>query len=131
MKRFSTRSALGKMVKLKLPADIEILLDGARSRSGRSKSFEASIRLKDHLNRYPVFKRQASVKQRILVKYVTMRLDDETNRLLIAAKNKSGWCKTDEAADRITDHLVKYPDFYNAEIFTEVTDKENQSDKEM
>lgn len=37
-----------------------------------------------------------------------MRLDDETNQLLIAAKNRSGWCKTDEAADRVIDHLIKF-----------------------
>nr|WP_250149083.1 TraY domain-containing protein [Escherichia coli] len=27
------------------------------------------------------------------------------------AKNRSGWCKTDEAADRVIDHLIKFPDF--------------------
>ncbi|MBW6090966.1 TraY domain-containing protein [Escherichia coli] len=26
-------------------------------------------------------------------------------------KNRSGWCKTDEAADRVIDHLIKFPDF--------------------
>ncbi|MDM5035518.1 TraY domain-containing protein (plasmid) [Escherichia coli] len=30
------------------------------------------------------------------------------------AKNRSGWCKTDEAADRVIDHLIKFPDFYNS-----------------
>ncbi|KUE53265.1 conjugal transfer protein TraY [Salmonella enterica subsp. enterica serovar Kentucky] len=47
---------------------------------------------------------------------MTMRLDDETNQLLIAAKNRSGWCKTDEAADRVIDHLIKFPDFYNSRL---------------
>ncbi|EKB5322710.1 TraY domain-containing protein [Salmonella enterica] len=119
------------MVKLKLYEGIDVLLDGASHRSGRSKSFEASIRLKDHLKRYPVFERESSLQQGYLVKYLTMRLDEETNVLLIAAKNKSGWCKTDEAADRITDHLVKHPDFYNAEIFTEVVSKKNLISKEL
>ncbi len=52
-----------------------------------------------------------------------MRLDDETNQLLIAAKNRSG-CKTDEAADRVIDHLIKFPDFYN-EIFREADKEED------
>ncbi|WP_339044321.1 TraY domain-containing protein (plasmid) [Salmonella enterica subsp. enterica serovar Typhimurium] len=47
MKRFGTRSATGKMVKLKLPVDVESLLIEASNRSGRSESFEAVIRLKD------------------------------------------------------------------------------------
>lgn len=41
MKRFGTRSATGKMVKLKLPVDVESLLIEASNRSGRSRSFEA------------------------------------------------------------------------------------------
>ncbi|EBG4481155.1 conjugal transfer relaxosome protein TraY, partial [Salmonella enterica] len=123
MKRFGTRSATGKMVKLKLPVDVESLLIEASSRSGRSRSFEAVIRLKDHLHRYPKFNRAGNIYGKSLVKYLTMRLDDETNQLLIAAKNRSGWCKTDEAADRVIDHLIKFPDFYNSEIFREA-DKE-------
>ncbi|EBR8158324.1 conjugal transfer protein TraY [Salmonella enterica subsp. enterica serovar Newport] len=122
MKRFSTRSATGKMVKLKLPLDVETLLTGASERSGRSKSFEAVIRLKDHLNRFPKFNQRRNTDNSSIVKYLTMRLDDETNQLLIAAKNRSGWCKTDEAADRVIDHLARYPDFYNSDIYREVTE---------
>lgn len=92
MKRFGTRSATGKMVKLKLPVDVESLLIEASNRSGRSRSFEAVIRLKDHLHRYPKFNRAGNIYGKSLVKYLTMRLDDETNQLLIAAKNRSGWC---------------------------------------
>ncbi|EGQ7035768.1 conjugal transfer relaxosome protein TraY [Salmonella enterica] len=122
MKRFGTRSATGKMVKLKLPVVAEKLLAEASERSGRSRSFEAVIRLKDHLYRYPKFNRTGNVYGKSLVKYLTMRLDDETNQLLIAAKNRSGWCKTDEAADRVIDHLTKFPDFYNSDIFREAND---------
>lgn len=122
MKRFGTRSATGKMVKLKLPVVAEKLLAEASERSGRSRSFEAVIRLKDHLYRYPKFNRTGNVYGKSLVKYLTMRLDDETNQLLIAAKNRSGWCKTDEAADRVIDHLTKFPDFYNSDIFREAKD---------
>ncbi len=82
MKRFGTRSATGKMVKLKLPVDVESLLIEASNRSGRSRSFEAVIRLKDHLHRYPKFNRAGNIYGKSLVKYLTMRLDDETNQLL-------------------------------------------------
>ncbi|HDI6065159.1 TPA: conjugal transfer relaxosome protein TraY, partial [Escherichia coli] len=95
------------------------------NRSGRSRSFEAVIRLKDHLHRYPKFNRAGNIYGKSLVKYLTMRLDDETNQLLIAAKNRSGWCKTDEAADRVIDHLIKFPDFYNSEIFREADKEKN------
>lgn len=78
MKRFGTRSATGKMVKLKLPVDVESLLIEASNRSGRSRSFEAVIRLKDHLHRYPKFNRAGNIYGKSLVKYLTMRLDDET-----------------------------------------------------
>ncbi|MEH3254694.1 conjugal transfer relaxosome protein TraY [Escherichia coli] len=125
LKRFGTRSATGKMVKLKLPVDVESLLIEASNRSGRSRSFEAVIRLKDHLHRYPKFNRAGNIYGKSLVKYLTMRLDDETNQLLIAAKNRSGWCKTDEAADRVIDHLIKFPDFYNSEIFREADKEED------
>ena len=117
MKRFGTRSATGKMVKLKLPVDVESLLIEASNRS--------VIRLKDHLHRYPKFNRAGNIYGKSLVKYLTMRLDDETNQLLIAAKNRSGWCKTDEAADRVIDHLIKFPDFYNSEIFREADKEED------
>ncbi|WP_320370640.1 TraY domain-containing protein [Escherichia coli] len=69
--------------------------------------------------------RAGNIYGKSLVKYLTMRLDDETNQLLIAAKNRSGWCKTDEAADRVIDHLIKFPDFYNSEIFREADKEED------
>ncbi|HAF2414203.1 TPA: conjugal transfer relaxosome protein TraY [Salmonella enterica] len=131
MKRFGTRSATGKMVKLKLPVDVEKLLREASDRSGRSRSFEAVIRLKDHLHRYPKFNRKGNVYGKSLVKYLTMRLDDETNQLLISAKNRSGWCKTDEAADRVIDHLTKFPDFYNSDIFREANEGKKSTFKEL
>ncbi|AKW13622.1 conjugal transfer protein TraY [Salmonella enterica subsp. enterica serovar Montevideo str. CFSAN004346] len=59
-----------------------------------------------------------------------MRLDDETNQLLITAKNRSGWCKTDEAADRVIDHLTKFPDFYNSDIFREANEGKKSTFKE-
>ncbi len=70
MKRFGTRSATGKMVKLKLPVDVESLLIEASNRSGRSRSFEAVIRLKDHLHRYPKFNRAGNIYGKSLVKYL-------------------------------------------------------------
>ncbi|MFP3077663.1 TraY domain-containing protein [Escherichia coli] len=38
------------MVKLQLPVDVESLLIETSNRSGRSRSVEAVIRLKDHLH---------------------------------------------------------------------------------
>ncbi|EJY0730834.1 TraY domain-containing protein [Salmonella enterica] len=58
---------------------------------------------------------------------VYARLDDETNRLLINAKNRSGRSKTIEMVMRLRDHLLRYPDFYNSEYCKGVTDKDNSS----
>ncbi|EKA1441487.1 TraY domain-containing protein, partial [Salmonella enterica] len=52
---------------------------------------------------------------------------DETNRLLINAKNRSGRSKTIEMVMRLRDHLLRYPDFYNSEYCKGVTDKDNSS----
>lgn len=49
-------------------------------------------------------------------KFLTVRFDDETNLKLINAKNRSGWCKSYEVRERLHDHLIKFPDFYNAEM---------------
>ncbi|WP_349771696.1 TraY domain-containing protein, partial [Escherichia coli] len=81
MKRFGTRSATGKMVKLKLPVDVESLLIEASNRSGRSRSFEAVIRLKDHLHRYPKFNRAGNIYGKSLVKYLTM--GNDSNLLIV------------------------------------------------
>ncbi|EMW0831607.1 TPA: TraY domain-containing protein [Klebsiella aerogenes] len=44
-----------------------------------------------------------------------LRLDEDTNRLLIKAKDRSSRSKTAEAYMRLRDHLERYPDFYNSE----------------
>ncbi|WP_395306134.1 TraY domain-containing protein [Enterobacter sp. ECC-019] len=49
-----------------------------------------------------------------------MRLDDETNRLLIKAKDRSLRSKTAEAFMRLRDHLERFPDFYNSETTEEM-----------
>jgi len=49
-------------------------------------------------------------------KNVLLRLDDETNRRLIKAKDRSRRSKTSEAYFRLKDHLERFPDFYNSEI---------------
>ncbi|EHC1183810.1 TraY domain-containing protein [Salmonella enterica] len=131
MKRYGSRAALGKVVKLSLPYFVNDMLAKARERSGRSKSFEANIRLRDHLERFPKFKRFLTVPESTEKIKVLIRLDDETNKLLISAKNKSGWNKSYEAAARLQDHLYKYPDFYNSEMFREVNDKSNLSDTDL
>ncbi|MFZ5132441.1 TraY domain-containing protein [Enterobacter roggenkampii] len=44
-----------------------------------------------------------------------LRLDEDTNRLLIKAKDRSSRSKTAEAYMRLRDHLERFPDFYNSE----------------
>ncbi|EEG8884378.1 TraY domain-containing protein, partial [Enterobacter hormaechei] len=41
-----------------------------------------------------------------------LRLDEDTNRLLIKAKDRSSRSKTAEAYMRLRDHLERFPDFY-------------------
>ncbi|EAQ9806822.1 TraY domain-containing protein [Salmonella enterica subsp. enterica serovar Newport] len=131
MKRYGSRAALGRVIKLSLPSFVNNLLTLARERSGRSKSFEAALRLKDHLDRFPEFQRVTSFPEMTEIVKVTIRLNDETNKKLIAAKNRSGWNKTYEAAARLRDHLKRYPDFYNAEIFREVIEETESKFKEI
>lgn len=131
MKRYGSRAALGKGMKLSLPSFVNSMLICARERSGRSKSFEACVRLRDHLERFPNFKRFLTVQESTEKIKVFIRLDDETNKLLISAKNRSGWNKSYEAEARLRDHLYKYPDFYNSEMFREVSDKSNPSDTDL
>ncbi|WP_282624458.1 conjugal transfer relaxosome protein TraY, partial [Escherichia coli] len=57
---------------------------------------------------------------------VLLTLDEETNKLLLGARKRSGRTKTNEALVRLQDHLQRYPDFYNEEIFREVIE-ENES----
>ncbi len=88
MKRFGTRSATGKMVKLKLPVDVESLLIEASNRSGRSRSFEAVIRLKDHLHRYPD---QFLPLQRDMIGKFGAAKDQWFSSFLLQVENHSSW----------------------------------------
>ncbi|QGV85626.1 TraY domain-containing protein (plasmid) [Klebsiella pneumoniae] len=45
-----------------------------------------------------------------------LKLDEETNRRLIKAKDRSRRSKTAEAYLRLKDHLERFPDFYNSEL---------------
>ncbi|EJK1259034.1 TraY domain-containing protein [Salmonella enterica] len=115
MRRYSSSPALGNTVRVKLDSETESLLNTAAERSGRSKSFEAFFRVKDHLNRFPMFTVMDNPDFPREV-YVTIRFDDATNLKLINAKNRTGWCKAYEVRERLHDHLTKFPDFYNAEM---------------
>lgn len=48
--------------------------------------------------------------------HVLLRLDEDTNRRLIKAKDRSRRSKTSEAYLRLKDHLERFPDFYNSDI---------------
>ena len=47
---------------------------------------------------------------------VLIRLDEESNRRLLRAKDRSGRSKSNEALLRIQDHLARFPDFYNSDL---------------
>lgn len=47
---------------------------------------------------------------------VLLNLDEDTNRQLIRAKERSRRSKTSEAYLRLKDHLERFPDFYNSEL---------------
>ncbi len=54
---------------------------------------------------------------------VSVYLDEDTNNRLIRAKDRSGRSKTIEVQIRLRDHLKRFPDFYNEEIFREVIEE--------
>ncbi|HCD8567799.1 TPA: TraY domain-containing protein, partial [Escherichia coli] len=56
---------------------------------------------------------------------------EETNKLLLGARERSGRTKTNEALVRLQDHLQRYPDFYNEEIFREVIEENESTFKEL
>ncbi len=57
-------------------------------------------------------------------KNVFLKLDEETNRRLIKAKDRSRRSKTAEAYLRLKDHLERFPDFYNSELAVPGGEKE-------
>ncbi|EJB4454249.1 TPA: conjugal transfer relaxosome protein TraY [Escherichia coli] len=62
---------------------------------------------------------------------VSVYLDEDTNNRLIKAKDRSGRSKTIEVQIRLRDHLKLFPDFYNEEIFREVTEESESTFKEL
>ncbi|WP_117037407.1 TraY domain-containing protein, partial [Klebsiella pneumoniae] len=44
------------------------------------------------------------------------RFDEDTNKKLIAAKNKSNRSKSHEVYLRLKAHLFEFPDFYSSEV---------------
>ncbi|EAA2736932.1 conjugal transfer relaxosome protein TraY [Salmonella enterica subsp. enterica] len=62
---------------------------------------------------------------------VLLTLDEATNKQLLNARERSGRTKTNEALIRLQDHLSRYPDFYNEEIFREVIEETESTFKEI
>ena len=62
---------------------------------------------------------------------VSVYLDEDTNNRLIRAKDRSGRSKTIEVQIRLRDHLKRFPDFYNEEIFREVIEENESTFKEL
>ena len=90
MRRYSSSPALGNTVRLKLDSVTESLLRSATSRSGRSRGFEVFFRVRDHLNRFPMF-RVMDNPDFSKSFFVTVRFDEETNLKLINAKKSKLW----------------------------------------
>ena len=115
VRRMNTRPALGPCVSLKVDEDTHQKLLNAKERSGRSKAGEVVLRIRDHLSRYPDFYPTVTYQNVSFGPVVMARFDDETNKKLIAAKNKSNRSKSHEVFLRLQDHLEQFPDFYNSE----------------
>lgn len=62
---------------------------------------------------------------------ISVYLDEDINNRLIRAKDRSGRSKTIEVQIRLRDHLKRYPDFYNEEIFREVHEESESTFKEL
>ncbi|EAM8766282.1 conjugal transfer relaxosome protein TraY [Salmonella enterica] len=62
---------------------------------------------------------------------VLLTLDEATNKQLLNARERSGRTKTNEALIRLQDHLSRYPDFYNEEIFREVIEETESTFKNI
>lgn len=62
---------------------------------------------------------------------VSVYLDEDTNNRLIRAKDRSGRSKTIEVQIRLRDHLKRFPDFYNEEIFREVIEENEGNDSNL
>ncbi|EGM7206089.1 conjugal transfer relaxosome protein TraY [Salmonella enterica subsp. enterica serovar Enteritidis] len=62
---------------------------------------------------------------------VLLTLDEATNKQLLNARERSGRTKTNEALIRLQDHLSRYPDFYNEEIFREVIEETDSTFKDI
>uniref|UniRef100_UPI0011F3B782 TraY domain-containing protein n=1 Tax=Escherichia coli TaxID=562 RepID=UPI0011F3B782 len=57
--------------------------------------------------------------------------DEDTNNRFINAKDRSGRSITIEVQIRLRDQLKLFPDFYNEEIFREVTEESESTFKEL
>ena len=116
VRRMTTRPALGPCVSFKLDEDTHLKLVNAKERSGRSKAGEVVLRVKDHLLRYPDFYPTVTYKSVSFGPVVMARFDEDTNKKLIAAKNKSNSSMSHEVYLRLKAHLFEFPDFYSSEV---------------
>ncbi|WP_200780758.1 TraY domain-containing protein [Klebsiella oxytoca] len=118
MKRLVNRPAAGSAVVFTCDDDTYQRLVSATHRSGRVKGTEVQLRVDDHLKKFPDFYDvqdiySADDKRE---KRLFLRFDEDTNKRLIKAKNKSGRSKTLEVYLRLKEHLIRFPDFYSSEV---------------
>ncbi len=118
VKRLVNRPAAGSAVVFTCDDDTYQRLVSATHRSGRVKGTEVQLRVDDHLKKFPDFYDvqdiySADDKRE---KRLFLRFDEDTNKRLIKAKNKSGRSKTLEVYLRLKEHLIRFPDFYSSEV---------------
>ena len=63
MRRRNARGGISRTVSVYLDEDTNNRLIKAKDRSGRSKTIEVQIRLRDHLNRFPDFYNLDAIKE--------------------------------------------------------------------
>lgn len=115
VRRMTTRPALGPCVSFKLDEDTHLKLVNAKERSGRSKAGEVVLRVR--ITFYAIrFYPTVTYKSVSFGPVVMARFDEDTNKKLIAAKNKSNRSKSHEVYLRLKAHLFEFPDFYSSEV---------------
>ncbi len=118
MKRLVNRPAAGSAVVFTCDDETYQHLTLAIRRSGRVKDTEVQLRVDDHLRKFPDFydvqKIYCAEEKR--EKRLFLRFDEQTNKMLIKAKNRSGRSKSLEVYLRLKAHLLEFPDFYSSEV---------------
>lgn len=118
MKRLVNRPSTGSAVVFTCDDETYQRLISATHRSGRGKGIEVQLRVDDHLRICPDFYDVGEIynEDDTRGKRLFLRFNEDTNKMLIKAKNKSGRSKTLEVYLRLKAHLIEFPDFYSSGV---------------